>query len=70
MLILTRSIGQTVNLHQQDDLGREFVIAITIARVNGSSVRLGIQAPSFVRIVREEIDAPVLSTNREVDGNV
>ena len=47
MLILTRRIGETVMIG--DD------IAITVLRVKGNQVRLGVDAPKHVSVQREEI---------------
>lgn len=58
MLVLTRREGETINLYIGDQ-----VIAVRV--LDGSSrgqVRIGIDAPSNVKIVREEIDARDKST--------
>lgn len=47
MLILTRRVGETVMIG--DD------IAITVLRVKGNQVRLGLDAPKNVSVQREEI---------------
>ena len=47
MLILTRKIGETVNIG--DD------IEVSVIGVKGNQVRLGIHAPSHVAVNRQEI---------------
>lgn len=47
MLILTRRIGETVNIGDE--------ITVTVLGVNGSQVRLGVNAPKHVAVHREEI---------------
>lgn len=47
MLILTRRIGETININDN--------IKITNVGINGNQVRLGIEAPKDVCIHREEI---------------
>ncbi|TDV67854.1 carbon storage regulator CsrA [Pseudomonas sp. LP_7_YM] len=47
MLILTRKVGESINIG--DD------ITVTILGVQGSQVRLGINAPKNVSVHREEI---------------
>jgi carbon storage regulator len=47
MLILTRRIGETVMIGED--------IAITVLRVKGNQVRLGVDAPKHVSVQREEI---------------
>ena len=47
MLILTRRIGETVMIG--DD------ITVTVLRVKGNQVRLGVNAPKAVSVQREEI---------------
>jgi carbon storage regulator len=47
MLVLSRKVGERVLIGEQ--------IAITIVRINGQSVRLGIDAPSDMVVVREEL---------------
>ena len=47
MLVLSRKVGERVLIGDQ--------IAVTIVRVNGNGVRLGIEAPPSMVVVREEL---------------
>lgn len=47
MLVLTRKVGESIRIN--DD------ISITIVKIQGNRVRIGVEAPSNVRIVRSEI---------------
>ncbi len=47
MLVLSRKVGETLIV------GNE--IAVTIVRVNGNTVRLAIEAPDNVRVLRQEL---------------
>ncbi len=47
MLILTRRIGETVNIG--DD------IRVTVLGVKGNQVRLGVDAPKHIPVHREEV---------------
>ena len=47
MLVLTRRIGEAIVI--EDD------IRITVVSVRGDRVRLGITAPDFVQVDREEV---------------
>jgi len=47
MLVLSRKIGERVLVGDR--------IRITVVRISGGGVRLGIEAPSDVPIVREEV---------------
>lgn len=61
MLVLSRKVGEQVLIDGN--------IVVTINRIDGNRVSLGIQAPPEVRIVREELrpfgdEAPVPSVGR------
>jgi carbon storage regulator len=47
MLILTRRVGESVRIGED--------VTITVLRVKGSQVRLGVTAPRTVSVQREEI---------------
>jgi len=49
MLVLTRRVGEVIVIDHD--------IRITIASVRGERVRLGITAPKFVQVDREEVYA-------------
>lgn len=48
MLVLSRKLGQSIQIG--DD------VVVTVVRVEGLKVRLGIEAPQSVRIVRTELE--------------
>ena len=48
MLVLTRKLGETIQIG--DD------IAVTVVRVTPTEVRLGIEAPREVLVLREELE--------------
>lgn len=50
MLVLTRKLGQKICIGEG--------IVVTVARVQGDRVRLGIEAPPEVRVDREELRRP------------
>lgn len=56
MLVLTRRPGQSVYIG--DD------VKVTLVEIKGNQVRIGIDAPSSVRIFREEIYLQILEENR------
>jgi carbon storage regulator len=47
MLILTRRVGETLMVGEE--------VTVTVMAVNGSQVRIGINAPKDVEVHREEI---------------
>jgi len=47
VLILTRRIGETVMIGEE--------VSVTVLRVKGNQVRLGVNAPKTVSVQREEI---------------
>jgi len=54
MLVLSRKVGERVLIGDR--------IAITIVRINGNAVRLGIEAPADMLVVRQEL------TERTAEG--
>ena len=55
MLVLSRKESEKIKLGEE--------IVLTIVRVTGDRVRLGIQAPSDMLILREELDPKTVSEN-------
>ena len=47
MLVLSRKVGERILLGEK--------IKITVVRVSGGGVRLGIEAPADVTVIREEV---------------
>lgn len=47
MLILTRRVGETVMIGED--------VSVTVLRVKGNQIRLGVNAPKNVSVQREEI---------------
>jgi carbon storage regulator len=56
MLILTRKTGQSIAI------GKD--IQITVLEINHKSIRIGIQAPKDVSILRDELYARIQEENR------
>jgi len=64
MLVLTRRVGESVLIYPSEELNPDTPISalfengpirLTLTRVNGNQVRLGITAPSCLNIVREVV---------------
>lgn len=55
MLVLTRKIGERIRIGD--------TITVRVLEVRGSQVRLGVEAPTDVRIYREEIYPPQAGAN-------
>ena len=62
MLILTRRLGETLNIG--DD------VTITVLGVKGTQVRLGISAPPEIAVHREEIYLKIKREQSGSDGDV
>lgn len=60
MLVLSRKAGEGITLDQD--------VIIDILSIEGDRVRVGIQAPKDVRILRKELLEETISTNREAVG--
>ena len=50
MLVLSRKVGQTILVGEN--------ISIQVLQVSGGAVRLGIEAPTDIRILRGELELP------------
>jgi carbon storage regulator len=47
MLVLTRKVGERIQIGDK--------IFITVVRINGMAVRLGVEAPAELAVVRQEL---------------
>ena len=56
MLVLTRKVGEEIFIGDG--------ICVKVMEISGSKVRLGIEAPTELRIYREEVLAKIKSENR------
>lgn len=59
MLVLTRRVGERIQIG--DD------VVVTVVRIQGDKVRIGIQAPAEIVVLREEV---VLRLKREAQNPV
>lgn len=62
MLVLSRKPGERILIGED--------IAVTIVRIGPNTVRLGIDAPRDMNIVREELTLRVVSDEQSVDDQV
>lgn len=56
MLVLTRKVGESINIGNS--------IKITVVSIDGSQVRLGIDAPKDVIVHREEVYKKIIEENK------
>jgi len=54
MLVLSRKVGQSIQIGDN--------VAVTILRISASEIRIGIEAPADVTILRQELASPVKAT--------
>lgn len=57
MLVLSRKVGQKILIGEN--------IAVTVVRVGGGGVRIGIEAPEELAVIREELQASLKEALRE-----
>lgn len=65
MLVLSRKVNETIQIGEQ--------ITIRVLEVKGDTVRIGIEAPKNIDILRGELVESVTETNEEavmVDANL
>jgi len=62
MLVLSRKESQRIRLGDS--------IVITVVRLGGDKVRLGIQAPKDMLVLRDELEAFSTAPDSEVDSDV
>lgn len=61
MLVLSRKIGESIEIAGG--------IRVTVTEVRGGRVRLSIEAPPEIRVVRKEIADAATSSNATADPN-
>ena len=54
MLVLSRKHNERIRVGDS--------VVVTIVRVSGDKVRIGIEAPANVRVLRDELDADTIGT--------
>ena len=59
MLVLSRKVGERIWIGDE--------ISITVVRITGGGVRLGIEAPSEMPVVREELKAKLEQAETQID---
>jgi carbon storage regulator len=47
MLVLSRKVGERILIGEN--------ISVTVVRINGNAVRIGVQAPSDLTVIRQEL---------------
>ena len=60
MLILTRKLGEKISI------GSEVTVVVT--EINGTNVKIGVEAPREISIYREEILSGTIRENRTASG--
>ena len=61
MLVLSRKVGERIWIGDS--------ISVTVVRITGGGVRLGIEAPSELSVVREELKAKLEELEAEDDDS-
>ena len=60
MLVLTRKVGERIHIGDS--------ISLTVVRIQGDKIRIGIEAPDDVQILREEVRARIEMESPEASG--
>lgn len=58
MLVLTRKLDEAIQIGDN--------IKITVLRVKGNTVRIGIEAPKHIKVIRDELEREIASDFRAV----
>ena len=57
MLVVSRKIGERILIGEK--------IAITVVKVSGGAVRIGVEAPAELAVMREELAAEILKAEQD-----
>ncbi len=60
MLVLSRKVGERIWIGEN--------ISVTVVRITGGGVRLGIEAPAEMPVVREELKAKLLEMEQNTSS--
>lgn len=60
MLVLSRRLNESIKLGEE--------ITLTVIGIQGNRVRLGIEAPACVNIMRAELELELPATERQASG--
>jgi carbon storage regulator CsrA len=67
MLSLNRRVGEAFSLYGELD-GKRVELAIVVTQIDGKTVKMGFDAPSWMSIAREEIAEPTEALARVRDS--
>lgn len=59
MLVLSRKVGERILVGDQ--------VTVTVVRIANGAVRIGIEAPPEMAVIRQELQERMESTSRSVD---
>ncbi len=62
MLVLTRKLGEVIKIGDK--------IKIVVVAIDGSSVKLGVEAPNEIPVHREEVYAKIALENKEASAKL
>lgn len=60
MLVLSRKVGERLLIGDE--------IAITVVRIQGGGVRIGVEAPTHLAVIREELKAKLEDERRVAEA--
>ena len=61
MLVLSRKVGERIQIGDP--------VTVTVVRILGTGVRLGIEAPPHMLVVREELHQPAVAATQDRDDS-
>ena len=62
MLVLSRKVGERIRIGDE--------VTVTVVRITGGGVRLGIEAPAELSIIREELHEELLRQEQEEKAKI